>query len=286
MSDNIHGVIAGLQISFPIAMLMAGFLGVAFFCVIEITIYILCTFKRWRGLYFWSLMVATWGIAFNGLGYTLKFFHVTTATLLSVTLIIIGWISMVTGQSMVLYSRLHLVLHDQNKLRGVLILILANVLTCHIPVTALVYGVNSSNPAPFVKPYEVYERVQLTVFAFQEALISGLYIYYARDVLLIAGEIRRQPRTAVMLQLIYINSILMVLDAVLLGLQYAGYYEVQTSLKPAIYSVKLKLEFNVLNNLLGATQDRSQHLEAFSSNNGITVQNGQSVTNGKQEGRQ
>ncbi|KAF9695152.1 hypothetical protein EKO04_006705 [Ascochyta lentis] len=271
MSDNIHGVVAGLQTSFPTAMLMAGLLAVSFFSVIELTIWTLFTFKRWKGLYFWSLIIATWGIAFNGLGYTLKFFQVTTADYFSVTLIIIGWTCMVTGQSVVLYSRLHLVLHDDTKLRCVLILIITNFFACHVPVTALVYGVNSSKPAPFLKPYDIYERVQLTIFAFQEALISGLYIYYARDVLRITGEVRCQPRRSLMFQLIYINLILMILDIALLGLQYAGLYEIQTSLKPVVYSLKLKLEFKVLNNLLRTMEDRSQILESYSSNDGTTT---------------
>lgn len=53
----------------------------------------------------------------------------------------------------------------------------------------------------------------------------GLCIYYARDVLRTAGEIRHQPRTAVMFQLIHINSILMVLDTMLVSLQYAGFHD-------------------------------------------------------------
>ncbi|KZM25354.1 uncharacterized protein EKO05_0000645 [Ascochyta rabiei] len=269
MSDNIHGVIAGLQTSFPIAMLMAGLLAVSFFSVIELTVWTLSTFQRWKGLYFWSLIVATWGIAFNSLGYTLKFFQVTTANLFSVTLIIIGWICMVTGQSVVLYSRLHLVLHNHKKLRCVLIVIISNFFACHVPVTALVYGVNSSNPSPFLRPYDIYERVQLTIFACQEALISGLYIYYARGFLHTARHSRYQPRNTLMFQLIYLNLILMALDVALLGLQYTGFYEIQTSLKPAIYSLKLKLEFKVLNNLLRSTEDQSQNLEAYTGSNSI-----------------
>ncbi|KAJ4349103.1 hypothetical protein N0V95_004884 [Ascochyta clinopodiicola] len=271
MSDNIHGVVAGLQTTFPIAMLMAGLLGVSFFCVIELTVWTLFTFQRWKGLYFWSIIVATWGIAFNSLGYTLKFFQVTTSDLFSVTLIIIGWVSMVTGQSVVLYSRLHLVLHDDRKLRCVLIIIITNFFACHVPVTALVYGVNSSNPSPFLKPYDIYERVQLTIFACQEALISGLYIYYARDYLHTARGPRCQPRKVVMFQLIYVNIILMTLDIALLGLQYAGFYEIQTSLKPAVYSLKLKLEFRVLNNLLRSAEDRSQDLAVYTSSNGTLM---------------
>lgn len=260
MSSDVHGVIAGLETTFPIAMLMSALLSIAFFCVLEIFVWIFFTFRQRRGLYFWSLIVATSGIALNGLGYTLKFFQVTTKDIFSVTVICLGWTCMVTGQSVVLYSRLHLVVSNEKLLRAVLVVIIVSALTIHIPVTVLVYGVNSSNPDRFVNPYEIYERAQLVVFAVQEALISGLYIYHARDILTTIDEVRKRPRQAVMKQLIYINIVLLVLDSFLIGLQFAGLYEVQTSLKPAIYGLKLKLEFNVLNQLLQVTRDRSQDI--------------------------
>ncbi|KAL1652906.1 hypothetical protein SLS61_004526 [Didymella pomorum] len=258
MAGNVHGVVAGLATSFPIAMLMSALLSIAFFCALELFVWILSTFRQRRGLYFWSLIVASSGIILNGLGYTLKFFQVTTQDFFSVSIICLGWTCMVTGQSIVLYSRLHLVMSNEKLLRYVLTIIVINALAIHIPVTVLVYFVNGPDPNRFVGPYEIYERTQLVVFAVQEALISGLYIYYAKDILTTLDEVRKKPRRAVMKQLIYINVILMALDSILIGLQFAGFYEVQTSLKPAIYGLKLKLEFNVLNQLLRATRDRSQ----------------------------
>lgn len=260
MAGNVHGIVAGLTTSFPIAMLMSALLSIAFFCALELYIWIFSTFRQRRGLYFWSLIVATSGIILNGLGYTLKFFQVTTQDFFSVSMICLGWTCMVTGQSIVLYSRLHLVLSNETLLRYVLTIIIINALAIHIPVTVLVYFVNSPAPSRFVGPYEIYERTQLVVFAIQEALISGLYIYYAKDILTTLDEVRKKPRRAIMKQLIYINVILMALDFILIGLQFAGFYEVQTSLKPAIYGLKLKLEFNVLNQLLRATKNRSEDI--------------------------
>lgn len=260
MSSGVHGVVAGLETSFPIAMLMSALLSIAFFCVLELFVLILLTFKTRKGLYFWSLIVATSGIALNGLGYLLKFFQITTKDVLSVTIICLGWTCMVTGQSVVLYSRLHLVVAKGKLLRTILAIIVINALAIHVPVTALVYGVNSSHPDRFVSPYEIYERTQLVVFAIQEALISGLYIYRAKDLLTTLDQARKRSRQTVMKRLIYINIILILLDSVLIGLQFAGLYEVQTSLKPAIYGLKLKLEFKVLNQLLQATKDSGQDI--------------------------
>jgi len=57
-----------------------------------------------------------------------------------------------------------------------------------------------------------------------------------------------------MWHLIYINILIIVLDLVLLGTEYAGLFYIQTTLKCAVYSIKLKLEFTILNQLLEYSQ--------------------------------
>ena len=51
-------------------------------------------------------------------------------------------------------------------------------------------------------------------------------------------------------QLVVINVLMLIMDLVLLGLEYASRYSIQITLKGAIYSVKLKLEFAVLGKLV------------------------------------
>lgn len=46
------------------------------------------------------------------------------------------------------------------------------------------------------------------------------------------------------------------LDITLLAIEYAGYYDIQTTYKAAVYSVKLKMEFSILNKLLDLFQGR------------------------------
>jgi hypothetical protein len=53
-----------------------------------------------------------------------------------------------------------------------------------------------------------------------------------------------------MRHLIYVNIVIICLDLVMLGFVYANLYELETTIKPGIYSVKLKLEFAVLNHLV------------------------------------
>ena len=79
------------------------FISIALYNVIELNFLIATTFKRFRGLYCWSFTVSTWGIAFNAVGYLLRHLRPNQSGYLHATLILIGWCSMVNGQSLVLY---------------------------------------------------------------------------------------------------------------------------------------------------------------------------------------
>jgi uncharacterized membrane protein YesL len=71
----------------------------------------------------------------------MKFFQVWKNNYVSVTFITIGWYAMVTGQSLVLYSRLHLVVRDKEKIKWVLWMIIVDVFLFHFPTTVLTFGV-------------------------------------------------------------------------------------------------------------------------------------------------
>lgn len=82
---------------------------------------------------------------------------------------------MITGQSVLLYFRLHIVVKNQKQIRFVLIMIIFNAIWLDIPIIVLVYGSNSSNPEPFVGAYPIFEKLQLTVYFVQETIVSALY---------------------------------------------------------------------------------------------------------------
>lgn len=231
------------------------FISAALYNFLELNALILSTFKRPKGLYFYSFLVATWGIAFNAVGYLLKHLALTSNAHLYATLILIGWCTMITGQSVVLYSRLHLVMHNKKKLRAVLIMIITNAVWLHIPVIVLVYGSNSNNPKPFEKPYAIYEKLQLTVFVIQELIISGIYVWETTRMLRMERTIGNGGTLRVMNHLIYVNILVILLDFTILGLEFANLYDIQTAWKPLVYSVKLKLEFSILNRLIELTRN-------------------------------
>lgn len=230
------------------------FLSVAIYNFLELNVQIFTTFKRRTGLYFWSFTIATWGILFNSIGYLLKHLEVTKEGNIYATIILIGWCSMISGQSVVLYSRLHIVMHNTKRLRAVLIIIITNAIWLHIPIIVLVYGANSNNPGPFEGAYSIYEKIQLTVFVIQELIISGLYVYETVNLLKLERTIGNNGTKTVLYHLIYVNVLVMLLDVSIVGLEFANYYVVQTAWKPLVYSVKLKLEFSILNRLVELTR--------------------------------
>ena len=248
MADN--GISHNVELGRSLAMGLAALTAIALYNVAELCFIIAVTFKRRSGLYFWSFVVATAGIAIYMLGFILKFFTSVELPMLSITLIVVGWWGMVTGQSVILYSRLHLVLRNLKKLRWVLVMIVTNVIIGHVPTTVLIYGSNSSNPGPFLAPYSFYEKVQITLFFLQESIISGLYIYSTYKILKPAGNIKEKELRQAMTHLIWMNAVVVLFDITLLATEYSGHYEVQVMYKGALYSVKLKIEFQILNHLM------------------------------------
>ncbi|WAO82858.1 Hypothetical protein NCS54_00002800 [Fusarium falciforme] len=263
MAENGKGLSDGDSANSVVATFIVVFISMALYNVLELNFVIFGTFKKRSGLYFWSFLIATWGIAPNAIGYLLKHLALTNISNLPATLIVTGWCTMVTGQSVVLYSRLRLLSPNPTILRAVLIIIIFNGIVLHVPVIILVYGSSSSNPGPFIRPYSVYEKLQLTVFFIQETIISGLYIWEATKLLKAERDIRgRAGPKRVMNHLIYVNIIVILLDVTIVALEFANYYDVQTGYKPLVYSIKLKMEFSILNRLVELTQS-STHSSSY-----------------------
>lgn len=245
--QGVSGKIDGITL--PIAMIIAGFFSIAIYNVLEINVLIFATFQRRVGLYFWSLLIASWGIPIHAVGFLLKFFQICPVKYVNVTLICVGWYAMVTGQSMVLYSRLHLIVRDGRRIRWILAMIITDFFLFHVPSTVLLFGVNSPHGDPYLQPFAICEKIQITAFSLQEFIISVLYIWEARKMLQSIASIKREEARSVMIHLILVNLLMIVMDITLLGTEYGNQYSIETTYKSTLYSVKLKLEFSILNRL-------------------------------------
>jgi hypothetical protein len=253
--DGISGALA--KEGKILQMILITFIGLSCYNVAELVVLVPTTFRRWRGLYFWSLLASGCiGVVPYSIGFLMKFFT-QTDSVLSVTILTIGWWTMVTGQSVVLYSRLHLVLRDELMLRRVFRLIIVNIFLLHIPTTILTYGANivHSGDVAWAKGYNIMEKIQLTGFTLQEGLLSTLYVIETVKLLRLGADVSARPDSrTIMYHLIGINCAIVIMDLVLLSLEYANFYAVQITLKGFVYSLKLKLEFAVLGRLVDLIQ--------------------------------
>ncbi|KPM42817.1 hypothetical protein AK830_g3768 [Neonectria ditissima] len=170
-----------------VAVIIIVFISIAYYNVLELNAYIFGAFRKRSRLYFWSFLVATWGIAFNGTGYLIKHLSLSAESNLYATLILIG---------------------------------------C----------ANSNNLEPFLTPYSVFEKIQLSVFFVQE-LISGFYIWETTKRLKLETSVGNKKTRLVLNYLIYVNILVVLLDVSILALD-----------------VKLKLEFSILNRLVELTR--------------------------------
>ncbi|GIK05067.1 hypothetical protein Aspvir_009166 [Aspergillus viridinutans] len=170
-------------------------------------------------------------------------------------LTVLGWYAMVTGQSVVLYSRLHLVTSDAKNIRWVLYMIIINFCILHVPVTILFLGSNA-NVKNFVEPFNIYERIQLAGFSTQEIIISCLYMWEATKMLKPILGIVHLRSQGTMVHLLIVNILVVLLDASLLATEYSNNFDIQTTYKTVVYSIKLKMEFSVLNRLVRLAQSR------------------------------
>lgn len=260
-SDSENGIIGEYSGNdFTIKATFTVFLGIALYNSLELLVLIFASFRRYHGLYFWSLLLSTvLGVIPQSLSFILKYYDIGPLWF-SITLSTIGWYFMVTGQALVLFSRLNIVVQDLTVSHCVLAMIIINAIVLHIPTTVLTYGTNFVRTSVWVHGYTIMERIELTGFCLQEFIISGLYISKTISILRVSPPSihGHNPNRKVMYQLLAINALIIVMDIILLVFEYLNYFVIQTTLKSAVYSIKLKLEFGVLSRLVFLVQSHQQ----------------------------
>jgi hypothetical protein len=281
-----------LETSKTIERVLFVFGGIALFNMIELFVQITFRFKSWKGLYFWSLIISAFGILPYTLGLLFKFFGVIQGypfVYVAIAMIDVGWHLMVTGQSFVLYSRLHLICQNHRVQRAVLWAIIVNWFISNVPTTVFVFGAASPHPDPYILPYGVWERLQLCLYFTQEVVISCIYGYevikmlkpeffnarksgQSDDSAVTANSLGRRVGTEankrILRHLLWINVVIIALDITLLVVEFIGHYEVQVLYKAFVYSVKLKLEFRILNQLTDIAQIRLRSSQGYFGSTG------------------
>lgn len=229
----------------------------SFYNCIELLVLVLTGFRQWRGLYFFSLVIASAGVIPYCLGFLLEYFHLLVfwASMLFSS---IGWTMLITGQAFVLYSRLGLIVTDAKVLKAVKWMIIIDALVFHSGTTIIQYGTAyGSHKSSFLHALYYMEKIQMTGFTVQEFIISGIYLWKTVQLL---RMIQREGTRRVMWELLAINVIIILMDIALLVMEYKALRTMERAFKSVIYSVKLKLEFAVLGRLVDLVQSSHRTL--------------------------
>lgn len=150
----------------------------------------LVVFKHYKGAYFWSLLITSLAIIVYQFGAWGKLVSISKYNFFPVSFTTWGWVVMVVGQSVVLWSRLHLITQNERLLKGILWGIIINSFVMCTPTIVLTYGSNTADVQHYVHAYSVMERIQMTAFSVQELFISGVYLWEVRRLLKVVDQAR------------------------------------------------------------------------------------------------
>ncbi|KAG7284850.1 hypothetical protein NEMBOFW57_009465 [Staphylotrichum longicolle] len=137
-------------------------------------------------------------------------------------------------------------------------MIIFNACVLHVPIIILMYGSNASPVNSWTPVYQIYERVQVTIFCLQELIISGIYIktcysFFDAENSIYGNAVRKMRH-----HLLVVNVFIILLDIPILVLEYTDNYDLQTVYKAFVYSLKLKIEFRILNELIDMMHKRAR----------------------------
>lgn len=107
---------------------LACLIGIGLWNAIETLVLIWWSFNNRHNLYFWSIIAAALGTLLCVSSQVMNLGTVNPNTTAILTVGSTGWVPMVTGQSLVLYSRLHLLWDNKRTLRLILAMIITNCL--------------------------------------------------------------------------------------------------------------------------------------------------------------
>lgn len=125
-------------------MTAAAFVGIAWYLCAELNVRLLIRCTR-RSLYFWSCLLCSWGIIIHSLSSLLANFDIWKNY--GATVVIhITWFTFIVSQSVVLYSRLNLVLKDAWIGRYVLYMIIFTAIV--FGLTTVILGLVAVSPPP------------------------------------------------------------------------------------------------------------------------------------------
>ncbi|KAH8433818.1 uncharacterized protein LDX57_011452 [Aspergillus melleus] len=241
-----------MDVTEGITLLLVSFMSIALYNALELFFWIFDFFKRRRGCYFWSMILSAFGILMYTTAQVIFFFNLAPHTAWA-PLISIGYLIMSTSLVMVLYSRLHLVTSDRIA-RCVLWMVIITTLVFPLPMQLLFLIGIFKHSMRVLDVSLIYERLVITVSCAREYIILGIYNFEAfrnlKHVIAIKGSQGRKVRRI----LIATTFIIVCLDTALLVTEFQDRRAIKMTYSAFSISIKLKMEFAILNKLINLVQ--------------------------------
>lgn len=220
------------------------------------------TIRDKRSLYFRATLASSWGLSLRSQAYLMGYYGRSIPWGVYATFTQVGWIFMVSGFALVLWSRLGLIVANERVKKYLLYVIIFNGIVWHTILTVfymIMTGQRGRGPPTALYKRvrdvnEVFEYVQICFFNTQEIVISSLYIYaaaiYLRDFSHLGSPSTRTKVRRAIILLLVIQAIVVLIDAAIIAIDLLGLAQLKGMIQSFVYCVKLELEFLVLNQLI------------------------------------
>jgi hypothetical protein len=214
-----------------------------------------------------SILVVSLGIIVETVSFILHIFILSIQSPAYITIYTIGLITVLTGFSMVLYSRLHLLTQNHRFMRGILMMIsIVSILGLAPGVTEMIV-LCTGNLALGLRLSDIASYVQI-IFAVQECALSSLYIYffwgYINDVPERAkAKIQKEVKATFCLLVMAYGWILMS-NVLIYVLDFKKIFLAKDLCFNPVYAIKIEIEFFVLNRLVSISQLKRDALSNLS----------------------
>ena len=240
------------------------FIAITLYIVLDSNVGIWRVFQKRKGLYYWAMTFGISAVAVNAIAVVIKYMVPSSGYVwpLYTTLMLVSWTIYAPAQLLVLYSRLHLVNQSHRIQRGVLIMILSTLVWLILPSWIVVwpgYDIDARISSLWSPRDAIVERYTQIGFTLVESAVSGIYIWSLLEILSFKPTVRQRR---VLVDVIYVNVIIITCDMVIVILVYLNRLGISHPMQTFSYALKLKLEFVVLNQLM-AIAARGQRKESF-----------------------
>jgi hypothetical protein len=176
----------------------------------------------------------------------------------------VGWTTVTTGFSLVLYSRLHLVNPGQKVLRIALSVIIIDAVVIHSLIFfTIIYSIVNSTTVVW-RLFSKFCSTEI-VFSLQETALSTCYVYFFFQH---TADSRAELQTKAITQfLVGVELLIFGTEVILNILLFRGLYMPRLMIIPFCAMLKLRIEFMILNSIVKYSRSVSARTAVSSSRN-------------------